>query len=148
MKRILYLLMLIYLLFCKKEIKPDSDFNYPISNLETSQPNAENAIVGEDATIDDVSTSNMVARNEDWFLTKVLKPHTSTKNLFDLYGVDSFSEFRSKNIIRKFNMFLLNFELIRTLRHVDALIKNMIFIKKSLIILNLVFIKDLQMYTS
>lgn len=148
MKSILHLLMLISLTSCKNEIKPDSNFNYSISNLDTIQRSSKNAIIGEDATIEQVSRSDLAARNEDWFLIKVLKTHTSTKNLFDLYGVDSFSEFRSKNIIRKLNMFLLNFELIRTPRYVDALIKNMIFIKKSLIILNLVFIKDLQMYTS
>lgn len=117
MKSILDFLMLVSLTSSKKEIKPDSDFNYPISNLYALQLNAENAIVGEDAAINEVSRSAVAARNEDWFLIRVLKPHLSTRNVFNLYDIDGFNEFRSKNIIRKLNMFFLNFKLITTLRH-------------------------------
>lgn len=97
MKRILFLLLLLSLICCKKEIEPDSDtLNSSISDLDTIQPNAENATIGEDSTIDEVSSYNIAARKEDWFLTRVLQSHLSTKTLFDLYGVDGFSEFKSK----------------------------------------------------
>jgi hypothetical protein len=82
--------MLISLISCKKEIEPDSDtFNSTISDVDTTQPNAENATIGEVPIYDPQA-------KEDWFLTRVLQPHVSTKNLFDLYGFDGFSEFKSK----------------------------------------------------
>ena len=36
------------------------------------------------------------APKEDWFLTRVKDPYLSTKDLFDVYGVDGFNTFKSK----------------------------------------------------
>lgn len=37
-----------------------------------------------------------VNAKEDWFLTRVTAPNTSTENLFKVYGLDGFSDFKSK----------------------------------------------------
>jgi hypothetical protein len=37
-----------------------------------------------------------VNAKEDWFLTRVTAPNTSTENLFKVYGVDGFADFKSK----------------------------------------------------
>lgn len=91
MKHFLFLFILMSLFSCKKEIEPNTDsFDSSISNLDTIVPTAE-----ED-TIYEVSSYEDIYKKEDWFLTRALQPHVSTKNLFDLYGVQGFSEFKSK----------------------------------------------------
>lgn len=92
MKNTLFLLILMSLISCKKEIEHNTDSSdYSISNLDTIEPTVE------EATVEEVSSYESIFKKEDWFLTRITSPSTSTENLFKTYGSEGFDELKSKH---------------------------------------------------
>lgn len=86
MKQFLFILIVLSLFSCIKENKKDSD-NYPLES------NSDSKLIN----IDDETPSFVDAQGKkDWLLTRLNEPQTSTKELFDVYGVDGFGELKSK----------------------------------------------------
>lgn len=92
MKNILFLLILILIISCKKEIEHTTDSSdYFISNLDTIEPTVD------EASVDEVTSYESIFKKEDWFLIRINSPSTSTENLFNMYGIDGFDELKSKD---------------------------------------------------
>lgn len=65
----------------------------PADNTSTAAPINPPKLV---APIGSLADKAGVNAKEDWFLTRVKAPDTSTENLFKVYGADGFAEFKTK----------------------------------------------------